>query len=78
MLDLVAGDRPGLMSELAALLDEQDLRLVGARVSTVGERAEDIFMITDNDGRPLGNERAESLAQAVRQRLGDDRDCARD
>ena len=74
LMDLVTGDRPGLLAELATLLDEQDLRLVGARISTVGERAEDVFTITDADGRPLDAEACATLADAVRQRLGDGRD----
>jgi [protein-PII] uridylyltransferase len=71
VLDLVTGDRPGLLSELAALLDAQDLRLVGARISTVGERAEDVFTITDDRGQPLDTAHAGSLAEAVRLRLGE-------
>jgi [protein-PII] uridylyltransferase len=71
VLELTAGDRPGLLSDLAALLEDEDIRLNSARISTVGERAEDVFTITDHAGRPISQERAEALAQTIRKRIGD-------
>jgi UTP:GlnB (protein PII) uridylyltransferase len=32
---------------------------------TVGERAEDVFTVTDETGRPLGPARCQSLADAL-------------
>jgi len=36
---------------------------------TVGERAEDVFHVTDADDRPLGEEPRRSLADAVREEI---------
>jgi [protein-PII] uridylyltransferase len=39
------GDRPGLLSAIARVLLKHDLNLVDARVSTLGARAEDAFVV---------------------------------
>jgi [protein-PII] uridylyltransferase len=62
VLSLVASDRPGLLSDIAQVLRAQKINVHDARIATFGERAEDLFQITDDDGRPLDDE-------AVQQRL---------
>ncbi len=52
VLNLVAGDRPGLLSSIASVLNQQGIDLCSAKISTLGERAEDTFMIR---GEPLEN-----------------------
>ena len=46
-LELVAGDRPGLLCDVGKVLWEERIDLQGARISTIGERAEDVFYVTD-------------------------------
>ena len=53
VMEVVAHDRPGLLYNVSLALHECKVRLVSAKVSTVGERAEDTFFITDRDGRPV-------------------------
>jgi [protein-PII] uridylyltransferase len=53
ILDLVAGDRPGLLSEVGKIFKAEHIEINGAKIMTVGERAEDVFYITNLDGRPL-------------------------
>jgi [protein-PII] uridylyltransferase len=60
-LELIAGDRPGLLCDVGKLLWEEQIDLQGARISTIGERAEDVFYITDQTQRPLDEARAEQL-----------------
>ncbi len=45
MLTVSCADRPGLLSMLARLLLKHDLNLVDARVTTLGARAEDAFVV---------------------------------
>ncbi|GJL82008.1 MAG: bifunctional uridylyltransferase/uridylyl-removing enzyme [marine bacterium B5-7] len=52
-MELVTRDRPGLLHLVARGLIDCKVDLVSARVSTFGERVEDIFMITDRDGEPV-------------------------
>jgi [protein-PII] uridylyltransferase len=43
------------------VLWEERIDLQGARISTIGERAEDVFYITDTSQRPLDNITSEQL-----------------
>ena len=53
ILELVAGDRPGLLSEVGKIFKALHIEINGAKIMTVGERAEDVFYITDLDGKAL-------------------------
>ena len=55
VLEIITQDRPGLLKEIAQLLDSEDINIVSARISTYGARAEDIFFITDRNNRPVSN-----------------------
>jgi len=60
-LELVAGDRPGLLCDVGKVLWEERIDLQGARISTIGERAEDVFYVTDTAQHPLDDATAEHL-----------------
>jgi len=75
ILEVVAGDRPGLLSEIGKVLWDQQVDLHGAKIMTVGERAEDVFTVTDATGRPLEDARCQALAEAL-QRALDAREAA--
>ena len=64
-LELVAGDRPGLLCDVGKVLWEERVDLQGARVSTIGERAEDVFYVTDLQQQPLGEAAALQLQQKL-------------
>ncbi len=64
LVEVVTGDRPGLLSEIGHVFWDQRAELHGAKVMTVGERAEDVFTVTDETGRPLSPARCKSLADA--------------
>ncbi|MGL6161529.1 [protein-PII] uridylyltransferase [Microbulbifer sp.] len=55
-LEITSADRPGLLARIARIFITHDLRLHNARISTLGERVEDTFHITDADGHPLLDE----------------------
>ncbi len=65
VLELTAGDRPGLLCDVGNVLKEERVELHGAKIMTVGERAEDVFYVTDFDLKPLG----EAAAQRLKERL---------
>jgi [protein-PII] uridylyltransferase len=65
VLELVAGDRPGLLCEVGKVFWEERIDLHGARIGTMGERAEDVFYVTDRSRRPLD----EAAAERLRERL---------
>jgi [protein-PII] uridylyltransferase len=45
-LNIVAGDRPGLLSRVARVLVDYGINLHNAKINTLGERAEDTFLVT--------------------------------
>jgi [protein-PII] uridylyltransferase len=45
VLSIVAADRPGLLFHIAAVLARYFIAINAARISTLGERAEDTFLI---------------------------------
>jgi [protein-PII] uridylyltransferase len=52
-LSLVGTDRPGLLADVAQVLRSHRLRVHDARISTFGERVEDIFLLSDQNDRAL-------------------------
>ncbi|HKO87394.1 MAG TPA: [protein-PII] uridylyltransferase [Burkholderiales bacterium] len=46
LLSIAAGDRPGLLYSIARVLSEYDVRLHSAKVVTLGDRAEDVFLVS--------------------------------
>ena len=75
VLELTAGDRPGLLCEVGKVLMAERVELHAAKIMTVGERAEDVFYLTDFDNRPLSNAAAERLRDRLVQAL-DERQAA--
>lgn len=53
IMELVTADFPGLLSTVGEIFRKRDILVHTARISTIGERAEDIFYITDPNGQPL-------------------------
>jgi [protein-PII] uridylyltransferase len=73
IVELVAGDRPGLLFEVAKVFDQERVALQNAKIATVGERAEDVFFVTNADRQPLDDASAERLGKALREGLADPR-----
>lgn len=72
IMEMVANDRPGLLSRVGEVLRQHGLNLRSAKVGTIGERAEDLFHLTDTQGRPLSdpalfNTLREDLSRAIAQ-----------
>jgi len=47
VLEVIAPDRPGLLTVVGQVFFEHKLRLHSAKISTLGERVEDVFFVTD-------------------------------
>lgn len=63
-------ERPGLLTLIVQALVRQKLRIKSARVSTLGERAEDSFDVTLDDGLPVSDPEAQKrLSEAIREEL---------
>jgi [protein-PII] uridylyltransferase len=65
VLEIIAGDRPGLLSEIGRVFLAEQIDVVTAKIMTIGERAEDVFYITDGQGRPLAEPARKRLQESL-------------
>jgi [protein-PII] uridylyltransferase len=49
VMSIIAADRPGLLFDIARILSEHAIDVQTAKVNTLGERAEDTFLISGNE-----------------------------
>ena len=69
-LTVVASDRPGLLATIGLLFIELELRILGAKITTLGERVEDTFTIQSADGEAIAEgEATYMLQETIRQRI---------
>ena len=69
-LEIITLDRPGLLARIGLIFMEHGVSLQSARIATLGERAEDVFFISDQQGQPISNPQlCQQLADALRQQL---------
>lgn len=64
-LEIVANDRPGLLASLAHQLLAEEIELHNAKINTLGNRAEDIFLISARKGMKLNPGKLEALRSAL-------------
>ncbi|MCB5189894.1 [protein-PII] uridylyltransferase [Methylobacillus arboreus] len=69
ILDIATNDRPGLLSRIAHVLQQHHIRLHTAKINTLGNRAEDTFLISDQSGQRLSLETLTQLDTALRKQL---------
>lgn len=55
VMEVITPDRPGLLARIGQILLSHHLSLVNARISTLGERVEDVFFICDANGKPISD-----------------------
>ena len=70
-MEIVAADRPGLLSKVGQVFMDQGVDIETAKIVTIGERAEDVFYISDEAGRPLGQQARRALRNALLAELDD-------
>ncbi|EKE84853.1 [protein-PII] uridylyltransferase [Idiomarina xiamenensis] len=63
--ELVTLDRPGLVAKLAAVLQQSDVTLLAAKITTIGEQAEDLFIVTSAQQRALTDEQQQHLQAQI-------------
>ncbi|MDP2248595.1 MAG: bifunctional uridylyltransferase/uridylyl-removing protein, partial [Nitrosomonadales bacterium] len=68
-IDIVASDRPGLLSQLAGIFLQHQIHLHNAKINTLGNRAEDTFVITNRGGKKLSDLQIKKLEQDLLARL---------
>ena len=69
VLELVAADRPGLLSTVGQVFIEQGVDIETAKIMTIGEKAEDVFYVCDESGEALDEQALDRLRDALLARL---------
>jgi len=70
IVEVVTTDRPGLLARIGEVFVQTGVFLQSARISTLGERVEDVFYVLGPDGQPLRDpELAEQLRKTLIQTL---------
>lgn len=70
VLEIITLDRPGLLARIGLIFMQHGVSLQSARIATLGERAEDVFFLTDRRGLPISNpDVCKELADALRSQL---------
>ena len=65
VMEVIAADRPGLLARIGWALADARVRIRNAKIATFGERAEDVFYVTDAHDRPLSDARLEEVRRGV-------------
>jgi len=69
VLEIIAADRPGLLCDIGKVMMDERIDLLGAKIMTLGERAEDVFYVSDAHRGPLAEERAQRLVTRLTEAL---------
>jgi len=69
LMELVTSDRPGLLAAVGKVFDRFGIRVHEARIATLGNRAEDVFRLTDRHDDPLSDAIRQDLVRALTETL---------
>ena len=63
IIEVYTADHPGLLSNIGKAFTECNINLRNAKIITIGERAEDIFYVTDSDDNQITSEKTQQHIQ---------------
>ena len=70
VLEVVAADRPGLLAKLARVFHAHHIQIQAAKITTLGERVEDVFHIVTANGLPMNDpEAVDQLSKSIQVEL---------
>jgi [protein-PII] uridylyltransferase len=55
VIEVLTPDRPGLLAKIGLIFSSNNLSVRKARITSIGERVEDFFFITDSNGLPVSD-----------------------
>lgn len=65
MMELIALDTPGLLAKVGDILYRCRVKLLAAKITTIGERAEDFFILQTAEGQQLDEQTQQQLTEAL-------------
>ncbi len=65
LMEFVALDTPGLLAKIGESFAKHNINLHGAKITTIGERAEDLFILTSPNGGRLSEQEEAAIKQEL-------------
>jgi [protein-PII] uridylyltransferase len=65
ILEVISPDRPGLLARIGQVFCDHGVELQAAKITTLGERVEDVFFLTDGHQQPINDAARCSEIQAA-------------
>jgi [protein-PII] uridylyltransferase len=70
VIEVITPDRPGLLATIGRVFNEFKVNIQNAKISTLGERVEDVFFVTDEYLNPISDpELCRTIQTTICQRL---------
>jgi [protein-PII] uridylyltransferase len=69
LMDLACSDRPGLLSDISAAMVTCGIRIHDAKITTMGDRVEDAFILSDKQNEPLSRDTRAQLLNTLIEKL---------
>lgn len=66
---ITAADQPGVLSSIARVFLNACVNVHAARISTLGERIDDVFLISDSQQEPLNNDEQDMISSLLKEQL---------
>jgi [protein-PII] uridylyltransferase len=67
MVEIIALDRPGLLSNIGQVFQQEKINIHSAKITTFGEKADDVFTISTPNFEALTVQEQEALAERLRE-----------
>ena len=64
-MELIALDKPGLLACVGEVFAKLDLSLSSAKIATIGEHIEDLFILTDKHNKALDDNTCQKLTESI-------------
>ncbi len=69
MIEIIALDRPGLLSNIGQVFQQEQINIHSAKITTFGEKADDVFTISTVGNHALTSQEQEALASRLTQEI---------
>lgn len=63
--ELFTLDREGLLAQVSQIFNQLDLILINAKITTIGERVEDFFVVSTQENQALSEEMKKTLKKII-------------
>lgn len=65
LIEIVALDHPGLLADFAEVFFTHKIQIHSAKITTFGEKAEDVFIVSNDDNGPLSTQQQSLLSATL-------------